>query len=169
MIYFIHLAKHRQIKIGYTLSTDSLKQRMELLGMANPEPLELLGVLDGAIRQEKSLHHQFRHLRVKGEWFRATEELTTYIKDHTRKVQFPVVHRRRPRIKTTNRYKARKQAAADTIQRLLKWGHSYESIARAIGGASSRSVYRWFKQHNPPLPSLQRALQALFDREKKRK
>ena len=71
-VYFIATADRRYVKIGYTTN---MTRRLRDVQVGNPEPLELLGTLDGTKDDEKRLHHDWRRLRVEGEWFRLTDEL----------------------------------------------------------------------------------------------
>ena len=45
----------------------------------NPEPMMLLGELPGGRADEADLHRRFRSFRVRGEWFRYSDELRAFI------------------------------------------------------------------------------------------
>lgn len=64
------------IKIGFSTDAES---RVASLQTAHFEPLSLLATTAGTQRGERFLHYRFRHLRVRGEWFRAGPELIAYI------------------------------------------------------------------------------------------
>lgn len=63
-----------RIKIGYT--TD-MRTRMTAI----PHD-RVLATLPGTMSTEKALHHQFRHLHIKGEWFRAEGDLLAFAAEH---------------------------------------------------------------------------------------
>lgn len=65
------------IKIGFSTNTAG---RLVGLQTSNAEELELLGSVRGSQKDEAELHEMFCHLRLRGEWFRAEDELTDYIK-----------------------------------------------------------------------------------------
>lgn len=92
-VYFIQ-AGTGYIKIG---STTDVKRRMCSLQTANAEQLNLLGVMKGSTAKEKSIHDRFKHLRVRGEWFRPGDDLLAFIRESksptSRKKSFsPVIH-----------------------------------------------------------------------------
>lgn len=64
------------IKIGWTVN---LSTRAIQLQVGSSEPLELMLALPGERQDEKALHQQFQHLRVRGEWFRGDQELLSFI------------------------------------------------------------------------------------------
>ncbi len=65
------------VKIG--TATD-VGRRMASLQTASPVPLKLLGVMKGGAPLEQQIHEQFRDLRVRGEWYRLTDELRDLIR-----------------------------------------------------------------------------------------
>jgi hypothetical protein len=64
------------VKVGFA-KAGTLGKRLATLQIACWEELVLLGTAQGV--SEDAVHLQFRHLRVRGEWFRAEPELLTYI------------------------------------------------------------------------------------------
>jgi len=64
------------IKIGYSAHP---ARRINTLQSGIARPLEVLAVVGMEIADEFSLHQQFAHLRVRGEWFRAEPELIEFI------------------------------------------------------------------------------------------
>jgi hypothetical protein len=79
-VYFLREEEDGPIKIGYA---DNVIRRMYRLQQGNPSVLRVIATMPGANEQEKVLHRRFRHLRVRGEWFRADEGLLEYIRRHT--------------------------------------------------------------------------------------
>ena len=74
MIYFI---KHSDyIKIGFTTR---IKQRLYDLQVSCPVKLEILGLINGSLENEKQYHNKFKHISISGEWFTYTKELENYI------------------------------------------------------------------------------------------
>lgn len=79
-IYFIKCGD--AVKIGRAVD---VRKKLSILRQANPNGVELLGVLygvDPAI--ELRLHAQFDAARQGGEWFRITPEITKYISANCR-------------------------------------------------------------------------------------
>jgi hypothetical protein len=74
-VYFIRGGD--AIKIGFT---HDVVARLSALQTASSIPLELLATIDGDKAEEARQHHQWRHLHIRGEWFRADEELLRYIR-----------------------------------------------------------------------------------------
>lgn len=77
-IYFIQAGCTGPIKIGR--SHDPYR-RLDGLQTANPEKLSLLAAfpVDDKIN-ESSLHCTFDHLRIRGEWFKPTNDLLNFIR-----------------------------------------------------------------------------------------
>jgi T5orf172 domain len=71
-LYFIQAASG-PIKIGFTTKTP--EGRLAELQAGNHEELKLLGVRLGTKAEEAALHEQFRHLKIRGEWFQPAPEL----------------------------------------------------------------------------------------------
>lgn len=70
MIYFITDGTYT--KVGYTSSTFDGRyiKRIKQLQTANPNKLELLGVIaNGDIKMEKKIHKKLKDRHVRGEWF----------------------------------------------------------------------------------------------------
>jgi Meiotically Up-regulated Gene 113 (MUG113) protein len=80
LIYFVrsHLGF---IKIGYT--TAHPHDRLSEMQVGNPHELELVGVHKGTKQIEARLHKRFRHLHVRGEWFREEPDLAEYVAKNT--------------------------------------------------------------------------------------
>lgn len=76
-LYFIVDEMSGAIKIGLS---ESPHHRITILQIGNPNPLRLLGVVEGDFKAERSLHRQWKHLRLQGEWFRATSELLAEVR-----------------------------------------------------------------------------------------
>lgn len=75
-IYFVQGENSQRIKIGF--SKDPVK-RIAALATGCPEPIKVLGAIDGSQAGERALHLKFAHLRVVGEWFRNGPDLVTHI------------------------------------------------------------------------------------------
>lgn len=70
VVYFMRSGE--LIKIG---TSSNLRTRLNTL-----QPEEYLGCVAGSYPEEKQAHHAWKHLRVRGEWFRATPELLDWIR-----------------------------------------------------------------------------------------
>ena len=77
MIYFIECAD--AVKIGYS---EDPRVRFGTLQTSTPHNLNWLGVMYGDMDTEARLHEAFSKHRIRGEWFRLTDEITDYINRH---------------------------------------------------------------------------------------
>lgn len=77
-VYFIRL--NDVIKIGVT---SDLRERMIDLMNDSPYKIELLRFVRGDRELERSYHLKFGRLRVRGEWFRAEQDLLDFIETLT--------------------------------------------------------------------------------------
>ena len=73
-VYFI--TNGQEIKIG---QSGAPLARMKDLQNSTPLPLQMLGHFRAHPDEEYRLHAMFRHLRVRGEWFRPDPELIAFI------------------------------------------------------------------------------------------
>lgn len=64
------------IKIGSAKDPD---ERLATLRCGNPQKLTGLAAWEAPIAHERALHGAFAHLRIRGEWFRATPVLVKFI------------------------------------------------------------------------------------------
>ena len=82
-VYFIFNPQTNEIKIGQSVQPES---RLATLAREQDAKLILLGTMEDRVPLETILHRQFAHLKVKGEWFAADDELVDYVnKDWSRK------------------------------------------------------------------------------------
>jgi hypothetical protein len=77
LIYFLQSLDSLDIKIGYT--GESAEVRLAQLQTGNPAGLRLLAEIPGERADEYELHLRFAACRVRGEWFRPTPELLSYL------------------------------------------------------------------------------------------
>ena len=70
-VYF--LACEGFVKIGYS---DTPFDRLSKIQTGNPFAVEYLGAIRGTLETEQEIHRQWAHLRHRGEWFKATPELS---------------------------------------------------------------------------------------------
>lgn len=73
-VYFIRVGD--AIKIGFA---ENFKRRLGTLQTSHEIPLEVLAVISSASINEYETHQRFAHLRTRGEWFRAEQELIQFI------------------------------------------------------------------------------------------
>ena len=77
-VYFVQHGNDGPVKIGFrSLSSED---RIANLQTGNPVELRRLAALPGTPEDEKTLHHSFRKLRIRGEWFRLEEPLLGFIR-----------------------------------------------------------------------------------------
>jgi hypothetical protein len=73
-IYFLQSAG--SVKIGFS---SRIKNRIEEIKTANHKKLKLLAIQEGTVDDEGRLHRQFSKDRIRGEWFRLSPALRSYI------------------------------------------------------------------------------------------
>lgn len=79
MVYFI-LAPHSLcVKIGST--TGDPLHRLKTLQIGTPEPLLLLGTIDGGCKEERAIRRRFLLSEVRGEWVGLNEALRSYLRE----------------------------------------------------------------------------------------
>lgn len=72
--YFIRVGD--AIKIGFA---SNYKKRIASLQTSHEKPLEVLAVVPASTADEYKTHQLFARLRIRGEWFRADQELLYFI------------------------------------------------------------------------------------------
>lgn len=78
IVYFILDPTTNNVKIGYT-TLDRMRPRLKELQIGSSSELKLLGTVWGGKSVESRLHEKFQDSWVRGEWFKWTEELQTFI------------------------------------------------------------------------------------------
>lgn len=78
VVYFVRRGNDGPIKIGKSKDVDS---RIETLQCSSAERLILLGTLPGGSFLERILHAAFADSRLEGEWFDATDELLSLLRE----------------------------------------------------------------------------------------
>lgn len=76
MIYFIQ-TDSKLVKIG---TTTNLAERIKQIQAMNPKKVRVKAVLNGGYNTEATIHNLFAKSRVRGEWFRLTDELKWFIR-----------------------------------------------------------------------------------------
>ena len=76
-VYFIQMGRTGPIKIG---QSGNPMLRMDSLQTANPAKLRLLWVYEGEEYTESRLHEIFIKDKIRGEWFKPTTDLLSFIK-----------------------------------------------------------------------------------------
>jgi hypothetical protein len=75
VVYFMRAGS--RIKIGYCGA--NIVERMKTLQTGCPDPLHLVGMLQGDFSLERDLHRRFIFSKTHGEWFDSNPELEDYI------------------------------------------------------------------------------------------
>jgi hypothetical protein len=73
VVYFVRAGD--AVKIGRTAN---LASRLRALATGSAASLEVLASVPGGREREAQEHRRWRHLRLRGEWFRADEALVRY-------------------------------------------------------------------------------------------
>lgn len=84
LVYFIKCGEW--MKIGISVNPEKRLEALRRSGNGTAAPVgiqlheaEIVHTMPGGRPVEKFLHHQFRHLRVEGEWFNYWDELEAYV------------------------------------------------------------------------------------------
>ena len=81
------------IKIGLT---KDLNKRLRQLNTGTDKDIYYIGAVRGGYTHEKHIHHKFKHLRLKNEWFEKCGELVDFIqliKDKS--IELPIIKEKR--------------------------------------------------------------------------
>lgn len=81
-IYFLQAKSGGPIKIGTT--TGDPRRRLTNLKTGSPEPINMIGAIEGTLAQEKQIHLLLSRYRVHGEWFEANAIVTAAIQEALR-------------------------------------------------------------------------------------
>lgn len=73
-VYFVHNGEH--VKIGWS---KDWKGRLRTLQTSNPAKLKIMLVIVGSRADEGDLHAEFQADRVRGEWYRPTQQIVAFI------------------------------------------------------------------------------------------
>lgn len=76
MVYFIGMGGTDFVKIGFTGDIDS---RLSKMRSDNPCDLRVLACYEGDRLLERSYHRKFVRSRVRGDWFRFSEEIKKFL------------------------------------------------------------------------------------------
>lgn len=96
MIYFIQAVDGGPVKIGLAVN---MQRRWYELQRTTGKELNVLGVIDGDIKVEKSLHSRFSQERVDKEWFNPSPEILKFIQESARPFDLNRNFKYRPRRK----------------------------------------------------------------------
>lgn len=77
-LYILATAATWPVKIGFT--TKSVSARIKALQTGCPDELRLICSAPATRLEEQTVHNTFAACRVKGEWFRASPQLTRFIR-----------------------------------------------------------------------------------------
>src|SRR5688500_15002821 len=76
-VYFISRIDNGHVKIGHSVNPEA--RLAALMGSWSTSSLRLLAQFPGGPAEENVLHERFKSSRLKGEWFRRSDELTHVI------------------------------------------------------------------------------------------
>lgn len=116
MIYAMEVGDY--VKIGH--SEDPAQRVRDLRGSC-PLKCTAIGVMNGGYTEESKVHAEFSHIRVKGEWFKKTDELEKWISLNMQPAEdvFPGINR-----------PLGKRAVSHSIKTKLKPGKKDKSLDR---------------------------------------
>lgn len=84
MIYFIQDCETENIKIGFT---NQSKKRLTQLQVSTSSKLNLLGEMEGDRKYEKGLHEYFSPDLIRGEWYKYSNLLKSFINNNAKLVK----------------------------------------------------------------------------------
>jgi hypothetical protein len=64
------------VKIGFA---SKIEDRLSTLQTASHHELKVLAVIEGSPKEEKDLHRKFASDHIRGEWFRRTEAIESFV------------------------------------------------------------------------------------------
>ena len=77
-VYLIECTDNQTMKIGYS---NNLNSRFQNLQSSSINKLNLLSSIKGKKDLEKKLHNEFKHLKIKGEWFEWSQNIIDRFKE----------------------------------------------------------------------------------------
>lgn len=77
-VYFIRAGRMPMVKIGSALEPE---KRLESLQIGNPQKLHLIGYSIGGMPLERQWHQDWKHRRIRGEWFTLRNDLRAAINE----------------------------------------------------------------------------------------
>jgi len=78
-LYLFHDEFQNLLKIGFT---ESPSRRFKEIRNSNNNPIKFIGYFKGSKTNEAILHHKWRALNAKLEWFEYSEEIIDYFTGH---------------------------------------------------------------------------------------
>ena len=123
-VYFIRSPDGAFVKIGFTAR--SVLSRVTQIGQLLPG-MKLLGYIPGTRGTERWLHGRFTHDHERGEWFRCSDALMSFIAQLGLMVVDPVIQKAR----NPHPLKGKKNAAAVALGKLAASKRSREDFAEA--------------------------------------
>lgn len=66
------------VKIGFAINPF---KRLQELQVSHHRVLRMIGTISAPDYQERMLHNRFRHLRIRGEWFRLEDDILDFVRD----------------------------------------------------------------------------------------
>jgi hypothetical protein len=99
VIYILQVRGKGQLKIGFT-ENDPMR-RVAAIQSASPYELELISSFAAIAQDELHLHKALEQHRIRGEWYRPSEEVMGYLEGHC-----PELRAKRPKSRRPNVEKA---------------------------------------------------------------
>ncbi|MBM3578779.1 MAG: hypothetical protein FJX40_14260 [Alphaproteobacteria bacterium] len=126
-----------------SLSTFDLSDRL-----SNLRKLVLLGLIDGGRERELAIHERFAQSKLSGEWFRPTEEILAFIRDHVRE---PIQRHRSQKQRKESYYNQECQFAKNVVA-FLKAKHPRRTafnVAKETG-CGGNQIAKWLEGSSAP-------------------
>jgi len=101
VVYFVQESNSGNIKIGYT--GGDVKSRIDSLKTGNSNNLELVCAVDGGRELECALHILFKKDNIRGEWFKATDELIEVINEYKKRFAYSSIETSRANMPLTDK------------------------------------------------------------------
>jgi hypothetical protein len=135
MIYFIR--SEGFVKIGFATSRDNVATRFQSHQCGNPHAIALLGVMEGMRDAEIAMHNRFATDHHRGEWFRLSPQLASFIEGNCSPLIMDIGSEERAGVEAV----AEAAVASAEIARFM-----HERVRRE-GRISSAALYAAFADH----------------------
>lgn len=161
IIYFA--ASAGRIKIGSTRR--AVEIRLKQIGQGLPDPLELIGVVEGPIELERASHAMLAEFRLRGEWFKDIPEVRSTVGQIIAQpsVLDPFIPKRPPKeaFVSTPPTPENRRAARKLVLEMMWQDRILEELT-ALSGAPPETVLGWLSDQEPFPPLVRWAMQGVM-------
>jgi hypothetical protein len=135
MIYFMR--SEGFVKIGFATSRENVAMRFQSHQCGNPNTITLLGVMEGMRDAEIAMHNRFATDHHRGEWFRLSPQLASFVEGNCRPLIMDIGSEER----------ADAEAVAEAAVVSAEIARFVSERVRREGRISSSALYAAFANH----------------------